>query len=170
MTRSKLAAGEAPRAAKLHVAGSLQNPDRELLALGHGHGRDDECRVRTDNAPANFATCRHIAYNLTRKPRARIPSVFGAKPREGTTSISPASSPPDGLHPIPLHGAASDPCGREQFATTKFKVEFAVLCGHRAEVLNGGWHSVSQFDDSSATRLRAIANSSARSVLKARRG
>ena len=29
--------------------------------------RDDECRVRTDNAPANFATCRHIAYNLTRK-------------------------------------------------------------------------------------------------------
>jgi len=29
--------------------------------------RDDDCRVRTDNAPANFATCRHIAYNLTRK-------------------------------------------------------------------------------------------------------
>jgi len=29
--------------------------------------RDDECRVRTENAPANFATCRHIAYNLTRK-------------------------------------------------------------------------------------------------------
>ena len=28
--------------------------------------RDDECRVRTDNAPANFAICRHIAYNLTR--------------------------------------------------------------------------------------------------------
>ena len=29
--------------------------------------RDDECRVRTGNAPANFATCRHIACNLTRK-------------------------------------------------------------------------------------------------------
>src|ERR1700737_3819260 len=29
--------------------------------------RDDECRVRIDNAPANFATCRHIAYNLTPK-------------------------------------------------------------------------------------------------------
>jgi hypothetical protein len=29
--------------------------------------RDNEFRVRTDNAPANFATCRHIAYNLTRK-------------------------------------------------------------------------------------------------------
>lgn len=29
--------------------------------------RDDECRVRTDNAPANFATFRHMAYNLARK-------------------------------------------------------------------------------------------------------
>jgi hypothetical protein len=29
--------------------------------------RDDECRVRTNNAPANFAACCDIAYNLTRK-------------------------------------------------------------------------------------------------------
>jgi predicted transposase YbfD/YdcC len=29
--------------------------------------RDDECRIRTDNAPTNFATCRHITYNLLRK-------------------------------------------------------------------------------------------------------
>jgi predicted transposase YbfD/YdcC len=29
--------------------------------------RDEECRVRTDNIPANFASCRHIAYNLTRR-------------------------------------------------------------------------------------------------------
>ena len=29
--------------------------------------RDDECRVRTNNAPANFATFRHMAYNLARK-------------------------------------------------------------------------------------------------------
>lgn len=29
--------------------------------------RDDECRVRTDNAPANFTTLKHIALNLTRK-------------------------------------------------------------------------------------------------------
>ncbi len=28
--------------------------------------RDDECRVRTDHAPANFATIRHMAYNLIR--------------------------------------------------------------------------------------------------------
>ena len=29
--------------------------------------RDDECRVRTDNAPANFTTLKHMAHNLIRK-------------------------------------------------------------------------------------------------------
>jgi len=29
--------------------------------------RDDECRVRTDHAPANFATIKHMAHNLIRK-------------------------------------------------------------------------------------------------------
>jgi predicted transposase YbfD/YdcC len=29
--------------------------------------RDDECRLRTDNAPANFATMKHMAYNLMRR-------------------------------------------------------------------------------------------------------
>jgi predicted transposase YbfD/YdcC len=29
--------------------------------------RDDECRVRTENAPANFTTLKHIAINLTRR-------------------------------------------------------------------------------------------------------
>lgn len=29
--------------------------------------RDDECRIRTENAPANFATLRHMAHNLVRK-------------------------------------------------------------------------------------------------------
>jgi len=29
--------------------------------------RDDECRVRTDHAPANFTTLKHIALNLIRK-------------------------------------------------------------------------------------------------------
>jgi len=28
--------------------------------------RDDECRVRTGNAPVNFTTIEHIALNLTR--------------------------------------------------------------------------------------------------------
>ena len=29
--------------------------------------RDDECRIRTDNAPANFTTLKHMAHNLIRK-------------------------------------------------------------------------------------------------------
>ena len=29
--------------------------------------RDDDCRVRTDHAPANFATIKHMALNLIRK-------------------------------------------------------------------------------------------------------
>ena len=29
--------------------------------------RDDECRLRTANAPANFATIKHISHNLIRK-------------------------------------------------------------------------------------------------------
>lgn len=33
--------------------------------------RDDECRVRTDNAPANFTTIKHIALNLIRKARGK---------------------------------------------------------------------------------------------------
>lgn len=29
--------------------------------------RDDECRVRTDHAPANFTTIKHMAHNLLRR-------------------------------------------------------------------------------------------------------
>ena len=29
--------------------------------------RDDECRIRRDHAPANFATIKHIASNLIRR-------------------------------------------------------------------------------------------------------
>jgi len=29
--------------------------------------RDDECRIRTDHAPANFTTIKHIAHNLIRR-------------------------------------------------------------------------------------------------------
>jgi predicted transposase YbfD/YdcC len=33
--------------------------------------RDDECRVRTDQAPANFTTIKHIAHNLLRRPSGK---------------------------------------------------------------------------------------------------
>jgi len=33
--------------------------------------RDDECRVRTANAPANFTTIKHMASNLLRKAASK---------------------------------------------------------------------------------------------------
>jgi predicted transposase YbfD/YdcC len=33
--------------------------------------RDDECRLRTDNAPANFTTIKHIALNLMRRGKGQ---------------------------------------------------------------------------------------------------
>src|ERR1035437_3888882 len=65
--------------------------------------RDDECRVGTANAPASFAPCRHIAYNLTRK----APGKDSIRLRRKTAGwddeyLAPASSPHDFLHPIPL--------------------------------------------------------------------
>ena len=33
--------------------------------------RDDECRLRTDNAPANFTTIKHIALNLIRRATSK---------------------------------------------------------------------------------------------------
>lgn len=33
--------------------------------------RDDECRLRTDHAPANFALIKHIARNLIRRANSK---------------------------------------------------------------------------------------------------
>ena len=33
--------------------------------------RDDECMVRTNHAPANFTTIKHMAHNLLRRPRGK---------------------------------------------------------------------------------------------------
>jgi low affinity Fe/Cu permease len=33
--------------------------------------RDDACRIRTDSAPENFVTLKHMAANLGRKSRRR---------------------------------------------------------------------------------------------------
>src|SRR5882757_10203989 len=33
--------------------------------------RDDECRIRTDNAPANFTTLKHMAVNLARRKKSK---------------------------------------------------------------------------------------------------
>lgn len=33
--------------------------------------RDDECRIRSQNAPANFATIKHMASNVLRRGKGR---------------------------------------------------------------------------------------------------
>ena len=37
--------------------------------------RDDECRVRTEHAPANFTTIKHIAHNLLRRHPAKLSMI-----------------------------------------------------------------------------------------------
>jgi predicted transposase YbfD/YdcC len=34
--------------------------------------RDDQCRVRTEHAPANFTTIKHIAHNLLRRHPVKL--------------------------------------------------------------------------------------------------
>ena len=55
--------------------------------------RDDECRVRTDQAPANFTTLKHMAHNLIRKAPGKDTLASNEKPQDGTTTSSKASSP-----------------------------------------------------------------------------
>lgn len=72
--------GTVERETRLYIT-SLTLPAQNLGAVVRSHWavenslhwvmdmvfRDDECRVRTDNAPANFTTLKHIALNLTRR-------------------------------------------------------------------------------------------------------
>ena len=44
--------------------------------------RDDECRVRTEQAPANFATLKHMAHNLTRKTPGKMSTRLRRKAAE----------------------------------------------------------------------------------------
>ncbi len=71
--------GKIERETRLYIT-SLSLPAKSLAAIVRSHWavenslhwvmdmvlRDDECRIRTDHAPANFTTIKHIALNLTR--------------------------------------------------------------------------------------------------------
>jgi predicted transposase YbfD/YdcC len=51
--------------------------------------RDDECRVRTDHAPANFTTIKHMAHNLIRRAKGKDSLRLRRKLSAwGTTSFS----------------------------------------------------------------------------------
>jgi predicted transposase YbfD/YdcC len=45
--------------------------------------REDECRIRKDHAPANFAVLRHIALNLLRKENSKRRSIKTKRLRAG---------------------------------------------------------------------------------------
>jgi hypothetical protein len=70
--------------------------------------RDDECRVRTDHAPANFTTIKHIALNLIRKAPGKDSFRLKRKWPHGTMSSSQASSPHDSFTRFPwqVHAGA----------------------------------------------------------------
>ncbi|MEO1608907.1 MAG: ISAs1 family transposase [Pseudomonadota bacterium] len=57
----KLTAKRAAEAVRGHW--SIENSHHWVMDMVF---RDDECRIRKDNAPANFATIKHIASNLLR--------------------------------------------------------------------------------------------------------
>lgn len=63
--------------------------------------RDDECRVRTENAPANFTTINHIATNLLRRPTNKDSLRSRRKSPRGTTTSSQASSHADAFTRFP---------------------------------------------------------------------
>ena len=63
--------------------------------------RDDECRVRTDNAPFNLAIVKHIALNVLRTGKAKDPCACDAKSPPGTKTPSPPTSPHDTFSRFP---------------------------------------------------------------------
>jgi predicted transposase YbfD/YdcC len=50
--------------------------------------RDDQCRIRTDNASENIVTLKHMAANLARRKKAKTPSASHSRPPRGTTTTS----------------------------------------------------------------------------------
>ena len=64
--------------------------------------RDDECRIRTANAPANFVTIKHMAGNLLRRGAGKQSLESSAASPPGTTNTWSASSRARSVHPIPL--------------------------------------------------------------------
>ena len=55
--------------------------------------RDDECRVRTDNAPFNLAIVKHSALNVLRTRKSKDSLRMRAKSPHGTKTPSPPTSP-----------------------------------------------------------------------------
>jgi predicted transposase YbfD/YdcC len=72
---------------------------------------DDECRVRTDNAPVNFTTIKHVALSLIRRnhPARKIPCASAARLPVGTTTTWQVSLGVDFFTGFPWRRAAGLP-------------------------------------------------------------
>jgi len=64
--------------------------------------RDDECRIRKKNAPANFTTVKHMASNLLRRAPGTDSLRLSAASPHGMKTSYKASFADDTIHPIPL--------------------------------------------------------------------
>jgi predicted transposase YbfD/YdcC len=65
---SSLAAGAERQGEAIRSHWGVENSHHWVMDMVF---RDDECRIRKDNAPANFATIKHIASNLMRRQPAK---------------------------------------------------------------------------------------------------
>jgi predicted transposase YbfD/YdcC len=65
--------------------------------------RDDECRVRTEHAPANFAAIKHMAHNLLRNAPAKAHCAAGARLPAGMMSSWPVLSLGNFFTRLPCH-------------------------------------------------------------------
>jgi predicted transposase YbfD/YdcC len=66
--------------------------------------RDEECRVRTDNAPANFTTIKHMALNLIRRKSSGKKDSLRVRRKVASWDDDYLASLVGGrfFHPIPL--------------------------------------------------------------------
>jgi hypothetical protein len=70
--------------------------------------RDDEHRVRTNHAPANFATIKHMAINLLRRPPGKQSLRSRRKAASWDDDFLASLLATSNLHPIPLAGNVGD--------------------------------------------------------------
>jgi len=74
--------------------------------------RDDECRVRTGNAPANFTTIKHMAHNPLRRAPGKDPLRLRRKVAAWDDGFlaSLILSPPDSFTRFPCRCGIGKPC------------------------------------------------------------
>jgi len=107
------------REARLYIT-CLTLPARQLGPIIRGHGaiekslhgvmdmtlRDDECRVRTEHAPANFTTIKHIARNPIRRASGKDPMRLRRKVAAWDDACLATPIAACDVHPIALEEPA----------------------------------------------------------------